>query len=143
MCGFLPPSTARISGPSTLIRLPGDLVRPVFTRPAGVTYLADALSTGFATAITPVERALAGRPVGSLVHSDPVIVSAETSVRDAVRHMTGLRSSSALIPLGKQEPSRRRDPRDHGRPTPGGPEPRQWQPGDCLTRASDVLTTCD
>ena len=52
---------------------------------------------------TPFEGALGSRPVGELLHSDPVLVSAETSIRDAVRHMAEMRSSYALIGLGDGE----------------------------------------
>lgn len=95
--------TARTNGSSVLIRLPGNLVRPVFNRPDGVSYLAEMASVQFAHPRSDIEQAFARRPVGELLHSDPVLVSTETSVRDAVRHMTSMRSSYVLIPLGNSE----------------------------------------
>ena len=41
--------------------------------------------------------------MGEILHADPVLVSGETSVRDAVRQMTEMRSSYVLIPLGNGE----------------------------------------
>lgn len=95
--------TARTNGPSTLLQLPDHLVRPVFSRPEGASYLAGQVSAGFAPAKVPFEGVLGSRPVGELLHADPVLVSPETSVRDAVRHMTEMRSSYVLIGLGDGE----------------------------------------
>ena len=89
--------TARATEPSTLLRLPGSLVRSVFTKPAGLSFLASSAGDAISA------RARAQRPsltaVGDLVRDEPVFTSAETSVRDAVRHMTDRRASYALIAL--------------------------------------------
>jgi CBS domain-containing protein len=93
--------TARATEPSTLLKLPGSRVRAVFAKPAGLSYLA---STAWDTR---AEQNKAQRPsltaVGDLVPAEPVFTSADTSVRDAVRHMAARRSSYVLIALPSGE----------------------------------------
>ncbi|MET1007144.1 MAG: putative nucleotidyltransferase substrate binding domain-containing protein, partial [Propionibacteriaceae bacterium] len=95
--------TARMHGPGSLVRLPGQSARPVFSRPAGLSYLAGQVSTGVGQPPVPFEAVLGRRPVGALLHAEPVLVPGETSVRDAVRRMSELRSSYVLIPLDDGE----------------------------------------
>jgi len=56
--------TARMHGPGCLVRLPGRSARPVFSRPAGLSYLAGQVSTGVGRAAVPFEAVLGRRPVG-------------------------------------------------------------------------------
>ena len=95
--------TARMQGSGSLVRLPGQSARPVFSRPAGLSYLAGQVSTGVGQPPVPFDAVLGRRPVGALLHADPVLVPGETSVRDAVRQMTEMRSSYVLIPLDNGE----------------------------------------
>ena len=90
---------ARTTVPSTLIRLPGALVRAQFAKPAGLAFLA---SSGWTepTADRPaIAPATDSRPVAELVHGDAVLVAPDTSVRDAAVRMTEQHVSCALIRL--------------------------------------------
>ena len=89
---------ARTAAPSTLITLPGALVRAQFSKPAGLAFLA---SSGWSRAtdrptIAPVTDS---RPVSELVHGDVLVVAPADSVRDTVVLMTEHHVSYALIRL--------------------------------------------
>jgi len=90
---------ARAAVPSTLIRLPGALVRDQFARPAGLAFLASS-----AWSVTRSERpmiapTLDSRPVRELVDGDVLLVGPEVSIREAVCRMTEHHVSYALIRL--------------------------------------------
>lgn len=87
---------ARATEPTTVIRLPGELVRAQFAKPAGLRFLASS-----ATPQTQARLVVASdsRPVGELVRGDVLIVEPGVSVRDAVVQMTERRVSYALIRL--------------------------------------------
>jgi CBS domain-containing protein len=86
-------------GPATLIRLPGTLVRAQFAKPAGLAFLASsAWNVGTADRPT-IAPATDSRPVAELVHGEVLLVSPDTSVRDAVVRMTEHHVSYALIRL--------------------------------------------
>ncbi len=90
---------ARTTVPSILIRLPGSLVRTQFAKPAGLAFLASSgwnLGTTDRPTIAP---ATDSRPVAELVHGEALLVSPDTSVRDAVVRMTEHHVSYALIRL--------------------------------------------
>lgn len=89
---------ARATEPSTVLRLPGELIRPLFATPTGLAFLADAVTTA-STHRGGAAEGSAGRAVGELLSAPPVFVSVGTSVRDAVRHMTEQGSSYVLVPL--------------------------------------------
>ncbi|MET0450655.1 MAG: putative nucleotidyltransferase substrate binding domain-containing protein [Mycobacterium sp.] len=88
---------ARATEPSTVIRLPGEQVRALFAKPAGLAFLASsAWSTapGNRPALVPVADS---RPVGELVHGEVLLVSPDSSVRETVIQMTEHHVSYALI----------------------------------------------
>jgi CBS domain-containing protein len=90
---------ARAAEPSVLVRLPGDLTRAQFAKPAGLAFLASS-----AWSVPPRPRpalvpAADGRPVGELVRGDVLIVAPDASVRDVVIQMTEHHVSYALIAL--------------------------------------------
>ena len=86
-------------GPATLIRLPGALVRAQFSKPAGLAFLASS-AWNLGTADRPtIAPATDSRPVAELVHGEVLLVSPDTSVRDAVVRMTEHHVSYALIRL--------------------------------------------
>ncbi len=86
-------------GPATLIRMPGALVRAQFSKPAGLAFLASS-AWNLGTADRPtIAPAIDSRPVAELVHGEVLIVSPDTSVRDAVVRMTEHHVSYALIRL--------------------------------------------
>ena len=90
---------ARTTVPSILIKLPGSLVRTQFAKPAGLAFLASSgwnLGTTDRPTIAP---ATDSRPVAELVHGEALLVSPDTSVRDAVVRMTEHHVSYALIRL--------------------------------------------
>lgn len=89
---------ARATEPSIVIRLPGELIRPLFATPTGLAFLADAVTSATAHRDGPVEGS-AGRTVGELLSAPAVFTPVGTTVRDAVRHMTEQGSSYVLIPL--------------------------------------------
>ena len=90
---------ARAAVPSTLIRLPGALVRAQFARPAGLAFLAStAWNVGRVDRPT-IAPTTDSRPVGELVHGDVLLVGPDASVRDAVCRMTEHHVSYALIRL--------------------------------------------
>ncbi len=89
---------ARTTAPSALIRLPGTLVRAQFAKPAGLAFLASSV-WNVGTADRPTIAPTDSRPVAELVHGDVLLVSPDTSVRDAVVQMTEHRVSYALIRL--------------------------------------------
>ena len=90
---------AQATEPSTLLRLPGELVRPVFAQPSGLSFLASSAWGTMSGKRSPVEGPASRRPVGDLVRAEPVFTTPDTSVRDAVKHMTANHSSYVLIPL--------------------------------------------
>jgi CBS domain-containing protein len=90
---------ARATENSTLIRLPGALVRAQFAKPSGLAFLASsAWNTGHDNRI-PLVPVSEGRPVGELLGGEVLIVRPDTSVRDAVVQMTKRHVSYALIRL--------------------------------------------
>ncbi|MBJ8341911.1 CBS domain-containing protein [Antrihabitans sp. YC3-6] len=91
--------TARASEPSVVVRLPGNLVRPIFAKPPGLAFLATSAWNSMSGRTNAVEQAASRRPVGDLVRAEPVFTTPDTTVRDAVKHMTAQRTSYVLIPL--------------------------------------------
>lgn len=90
---------ARTTHPSTLIRLPGALVRAQFAKPAGLAFLASTawnVSRADRPTIAPTTDS---RPVGELVHGDVLLIEPDASIRDAVCRMTEHHVSYALIRL--------------------------------------------
>ncbi len=90
---------ARAAVPTTLIRLPGALVRKQFAKPAGLAFLASTawnVSRADRPTIAPTTDS---RPVGELVHGDVLLIEPEASIRDAVCRMTQHHVSYALIRL--------------------------------------------
>jgi CBS domain-containing protein len=90
---------ARATEPSTLIRLPGAVVRAQFAKPAGLAFLASTawnVSRADRPTIAPTTDS---RPVGELVHGEVLVVGPDASVRDAVCRMTAHHVSYALIRL--------------------------------------------
>lgn len=87
---------ARTTESTTVIRLPGQLVRAQFAKPAGLRFLASS-----ATPPTTASLVVASdsRPVGELVRGDVLMVEPGVSVRDAAVQMTERRVSYALIRL--------------------------------------------
>jgi CBS domain-containing protein len=91
---------ARATQPTTLIRLPGALVRLQFAKPAGLAFLAStAWNTSSRTDRPTIAPTTDSRPVGEIVHGDVLLVGPEVSVRDAVCRMTEQHVSYALIRL--------------------------------------------
>ncbi|MFI8567165.1 DUF294 nucleotidyltransferase-like domain-containing protein [Rhodococcus sp. NPDC078407] len=84
--------------PTTVLRVPGALVRPLFATPTGLAFLADAVTSAATPRSVAVEGS-GGRTVGELLSAPAVFTSVGTSVRDAVRHMTEQGSSYVLVPL--------------------------------------------
>lgn len=87
---------ARATEPTAAIRLPGELVRAQFAKPAGLRFLA---SSATPQTHAPLVVASDSRPVGELVRGDVLIVDPGVSVREAVVQMTERRVSYALIRL--------------------------------------------
>ncbi|MDT5149725.1 MAG: hypothetical protein QOI01_1458 [Mycobacterium sp.] len=90
---------ARATEPSTLIRLPGEQLRALFARPAGLAYLASSAWSAAPDSRKALVQVADSRPVGELVHGDVLVVAPDVSVRDAVIRMTGHHVSYALISL--------------------------------------------
>lgn len=89
--------SARTSVPSSLIRLPDELVRAQFAKPAGLAFLASS-AWNVATPERPtIAPATDSRPVAELLHGETLLVAPDTPVRDAVVEMTGHHVSYALI----------------------------------------------
>ncbi|MCV7281026.1 CBS domain-containing protein [Mycolicibacterium flavescens] len=102
--GYLPLLTgagsdfdARTAVASTLIRLPGALVRAQFAKPAGLAFLASAAGKG--PGRPTIATAIDNRPVCELLHGDPLLVTPGTAVRDVVVAMTEQHVGCALIRL--------------------------------------------
>ncbi|MDG4666567.1 putative nucleotidyltransferase substrate binding domain-containing protein [Mycobacterium sp. 236(2023)] len=89
---------ARTTTPSTLIRLPGALVRAQFAKPAGLAFLASSGWTRAADRPT-IAPATDSRPVAELVHGEVLVVAPSDRVRDVVVKMTENHVSYALIRL--------------------------------------------
>ncbi|BBY76864.1 cyclic nucleotide-binding protein [Mycolicibacterium parafortuitum] len=88
---------ARTTVPSTLVKLPGALVRAQFAKPAGLAFLASGWNLGRERpAIAP---AVDSRPVAGLIGADALLVAPTDSVRDVVVRMTERHVSCALIRL--------------------------------------------
>jgi CBS domain-containing protein len=90
---------ARATEPSTLIRLPGALVRAQFAKPSGLAFLASSAWNTVHDNRIPLVPVSEGRPVGELVNGEVLIVRPDDSVRDAVVAMTRQHVSYALIRL--------------------------------------------
>jgi CBS domain-containing protein len=90
---------ARTTVPSTLIRLPGALVRAQFAKPAGLAFLASSAWNLGTTDRPTIAPATDSRPVADFVHGEVLLVRPDTSVRDAVVQMTEHRVSYALVRL--------------------------------------------
>ncbi|WP_163799956.1 putative nucleotidyltransferase substrate binding domain-containing protein [Mycolicibacterium sediminis] len=88
---------AHTTMPTTLIRLPGGLVRAQFAKPAGLAFLAASAWTAGSAERPTVAPATDSRPVTDLLHGEVLLVAPETSVRDAVVRMTERGVSYALI----------------------------------------------
>ncbi|WP_037142478.1 putative nucleotidyltransferase substrate binding domain-containing protein [Rhodococcoides fascians] len=91
---------ARTTEPSVVIQLPGALMRPLFSEPAGLAFLAEAVTTANAAVAGPTDRTTR-RTVGDLVSGPAIVVDAATTVRDAVRDMTERGASCVLVQLGR------------------------------------------
>ncbi|MDA2890507.1 DUF294 nucleotidyltransferase-like domain-containing protein [Mycolicibacterium sp. BiH015] len=89
---------ARATTASTLIKLPGPLVRAQFAKPAGLAFLA---SSGWPRAAErpTIAPATDSRPVAELVRGEVLVVSPTDAVRDVVVRMTEHHVSYALIRL--------------------------------------------
>ncbi|HEY9265711.1 MAG TPA: DUF294 nucleotidyltransferase-like domain-containing protein, partial [Mycobacterium sp.] len=90
---------ARTSAPSTLIRLPGALVRAQFAKPAGLAFLASSGWNRAAPDRPTIAPATDSRPVAELVHGQVLTVQPSERVRDVVVKMTEHHVSYALIRL--------------------------------------------
>jgi CBS domain-containing protein len=90
---------ARATENSTLIRLPGGLVRMQFAKPSGLAFLASSAWNTAHDNRLPLVPMSEGRPVGELVGGEVLVVDPDTSVRDAVVAMTERHVSYALIRL--------------------------------------------
>jgi len=77
------------------IRLPGAMVRSLFTDPSGLSYLATT-AWDTITARAPADRA-STVAVGAHIPRPPVFTTPGTSIRDAVRHMTDEHVSYTLV----------------------------------------------
>ncbi|CAN5570684.1 DUF294 nucleotidyltransferase-like domain-containing protein [soil metagenome] len=86
---------ARASEPATVVRLPGDLVRAIFAQPAGLSYLAQSTWDVISTRSKSQQPSMTA--VGSLLADEPVFATADTPVREAVRHMTDRHASYVLV----------------------------------------------
>lgn len=89
---------ARTTMPSTLIGLPGALVRAQFAKPAGLAFLASSGWTRAADRPT-IAPATDSRPVAELVRGEVLVVAPTDPVRDVVVQMTDHHVSYALIRL--------------------------------------------
>jgi CBS domain-containing protein len=89
---------ARATIASTLIKLPGPLVRAQFAKPAGLAFLA---SSGWPRAAErpAIAPATDSRPVAELVRGAVLVVAPTDTVRDVVVRMTENHVSYALIRL--------------------------------------------
>ncbi|KRE28741.1 cyclic nucleotide-binding protein [Mycobacterium sp. Soil538] len=90
---------ARTAAPSTLIRLPGVLVRAQFAKPAGLAFLASSGWNRAAAERPTIAPATDSRPVAELVHGDVLLVEPGETVRQVVTKMTEHHVSYALIRL--------------------------------------------
>lgn len=90
---------ARTAAPSTLIRLPGGLVRAQFAKPAGLAFLASSGWNRAAAERPTIAPAIDSRRVAELVHGDVLMVGPGETVRDVVTKMTEHHVSYALIRL--------------------------------------------
>lgn len=88
---------ARAAERTRAIRLPAELVRSVFSDPAGLSYLAARAWDTIATRTPRDQTSIVA--VEGLIPREPLVTSADTSVRDAVRQMTDEHTSYVLIRL--------------------------------------------
>jgi len=91
--------TARTTVPSALVRLPDELVRAQFAKPAGLAFLATSAWNAENAELPAVASATDSRPVTELLHGEVLLVAPDVSVRDAVVQMTAHHVSYALIRL--------------------------------------------
>ncbi len=89
---------ARTTAPSTLVRLPGALVRAQFAKPSGLAFLA---SSGWnhAAERSTLMPAPDSTPVSELVRGEVLVVEPGDAVRDVVVKMTERHVSYALVRL--------------------------------------------
>jgi CBS domain-containing protein len=91
---------------SLFYRIPEEAIRPVLERPAALRYAARSLAGRYEMRLReldPMGVAVidpARRPVGELLRGAPVVVAADTPVRDVARAMVEAGFSAALVDLG-------------------------------------------
>jgi CBS domain-containing protein len=91
---------ARAHGDTVCYRLPGDVTRPLLTRPEGLRHVARTiLALPAAGAAWPGPGAAAERPVGSLLRSPPVRCGPDTPIRTAAERMTEQGQTCAVVDL--------------------------------------------
>jgi len=99
LTGLAPAFTVRAREASTCLLLPREAAMRVFAQPAGAEYLASSLRrrlvrTGHTAHGLPE---LSMTRLGALVDRPPVVVSADTLIRDAAAAMTDAHATAALV----------------------------------------------
>jgi CBS domain-containing protein len=102
LSGSAPAFTVRAREPARCLLVPRDAAMGVLSRPAGVRWLARSLrhrlvETGHAAHALPE---LSTSRIGALVPRHPLVLPAQTTVRDAAAAMTRRHTPAALVDLG-------------------------------------------
>ncbi|MFZ0171125.1 MAG: putative nucleotidyltransferase substrate binding domain-containing protein [Acidimicrobiales bacterium] len=102
LSGFPTGFAARAAEDTLTYRIPAEVASEALARPEGLRFVARVLLEdphGIRRAPDPSREQLQ-QPVGSLVRSKPVVVTPDTTIREAARQMTTANATAVLVDLG-------------------------------------------
>jgi CBS domain-containing protein len=103
LSGFPPGFEARAAEETVCYRIPAEIAEELLGAPAGLRFVARSLLeplTDLHLVARQPGRNLADQPVGTLLHSQPIICAPDTSIQQAAQQMTDARGSCVVIELG-------------------------------------------
>ncbi|HET9104696.1 MAG TPA: putative nucleotidyltransferase substrate binding domain-containing protein [Solirubrobacteraceae bacterium] len=103
LSGFPPGFEARAAEDTVCLRIESAVAEELLSGPAGLRFVARSLlepPTDLHAIVTAPGLDRTDQPVGRLLRSAPVLVTATTTIRDAAAAMTAARASCAVIDLG-------------------------------------------
>ncbi|HXY45599.1 MAG TPA: putative nucleotidyltransferase substrate binding domain-containing protein [Acidimicrobiales bacterium] len=102
LSGFPTGFAARAAEDTLTYRIPAEVASGVLARPAGLRFVTRVLLEdphGIRRAADPNREQLQ-QPVGSLLRAKPVVVTPDTTIREAARQMTAANATAVIVDLG-------------------------------------------
>lgn len=104
LSGFPTGFEARAAEDTLCYRIPADVAQGLLSRPAGLRFVARSLLEPWAEGAGAVQTEPAidppFRPVGALIHGEPVVCGRDTPIREAAELMTAAHATSVVVDLG-------------------------------------------